>query len=1024
MTGNACMSWTSRDAGTKATTMSPQWGARKWSLALGALVLCLVASPRAALPQPTDLPAEIVVQAGHAKVNAIVPLSGTERYLTGSPDGTVKVADREGVVWRTIPVCDFWIHSLAVISPTLMAAGCGDHNIYLHDVESGAQIRTLKGKFTAKELLLSSDRRWLFAIAGSERQVYDLLSPDNVPVAGAGPAVGAVPAVESQEPLSVRPDSHGLLRASVRGGAVDFALPKPGIRIDSLSWAPDGFLALGLASGEVQLWDMQTGIPIQTLPTHKGPIHSLAYIDNGLALISAGFDDTVRSHDFRNGTSATLFEIRSAGESGGRDDWGNIVENLRRDIDHRPQLRAPTGLRRDDAPRPNTDELYRVSVSPDGRFIAASGRGRYVFLKERGPKAKVNFFTGESAEEKSDIVEIPSSSFSADGSKLAVLYPKRVRVYGTATGSVEQEIPLDGVAQVVAMVGRTEPVVAVGFRSGDVRGWRVRDRTQVFSGKGPGSVNALCWWPQGNVLVSAGSDGTIVLWDVDGKKEARVLRAQSTTVSALNVHPAKPYLASAGSDGSVRIWNLESEVLLGTLIAATEGDWVVADQDGFFDGPTASWERVRYRIRDRLFAPEQFAKVFWEPGMLAEVYSSGKSISALLRERGDKRLGASVGDLARATPPSVEIRLTDPKTAGRRFQEIEISVAGKGAGARDLRVFRGGSLVYREDGPVSPSQKITRKMTAGQNRISAYAFSDAGTRSTIATSLANGPAAPPAATLWVAAIGIDNYAEKPLNYAVSDARAVIETFRSLSEGRYGRIELIPLLDANAKKNIIAEKFGMVARQSEPEDVFIFSFSGHGMRISDRLHLLPYDYGDGPGGKLDPRTISDEELQAWLAPIQASRILLIIDACHSGQALEASDSRWGPMNARGLGQLAFEKGIYFVGASQGYQAALENMKYGHGLLTYALVQEGLLDMKADDRPPDGRVSAEELLSYVEGRVPKLQLDKTAARNLGYRPPQGGVNPDSSPVQRPRVFYPRDLGREPLLLRERQPSSGVP
>lgn len=81
-----------------------------------------------------------------------------------------------------------------------------------------------------------------------------------------------------------------------------------------------------------------------------------------------------------------------------------------------------------------------------------------------------------------------------------------------------------------------------------------------------------------------------------------------------------------------------------------------------------------------------------------------------------------------------------------------------------------------------------------------------------------------------------------------------------------------------------------------------------------------------------RGISDQELEAAFEPMDAGQIVLLIDACNSGQALEAEEKRRGPMNSKGLAQLAFEKGMYVLAAAQGYQAALEVEKLGHGLLT--------------------------------------------------------------------------------------------
>src|SRR5262245_59229300 len=104
------------------------------------------------------------------------------------------------------------------------------------------------------------------------------------------------------------------------------------------------------------------------------------------------------------------------------------------------------------------------------------------------------------------------------------------------------------------------------------------------------------------------------------------------------------------------------------------------------------------------------------------------------------------------------------------------------------------------------------------------------------------------------------------------------------------------------------------------------------------------------------------------------MLFVLDACNSGQALEAEEKRRGPMNSKGLAQLAYEKGMYILTAAQSFQAALEAAQLGHGYLTYALVEEGLKTPVADSSPKDGLVIAREWLNFATERVPQMKEEK--------------------------------------------------
>src|SRR5438128_2218888 len=149
-----------------------------------------------------------------------------------------------------------------------------------------------------------------------------------------------------------------------------------------------------------------------------------------------------------------------------------------------------------------------------------------------------------------------------------------------------------------------------------------------------------------------------------------------------------------------------------------------------------------------------------------------------------------------------------------------------------------------------------------------------------------------------------------------------------------------------------------------------------------------------------------------------------DACNSGQALEAEEKRRGPMNSKGLAQLAYEKGMYVMTAAQSHQAALEAEQLGHGFLTYALVEEGLKSDAADDEPRDGQVELREWLDYATERVPQMQEEKIhSARGLKLdlafvEGEEKVADASKRSLQRPRVFYRRELEANPLVIAKPQ------
>jgi hypothetical protein len=127
-----------------------------------------------------------------------------------------------------------------------------------------------------------------------------------------------------------------------------------------------------------------------------------------------------------------------------------------------------------------------------------------------------------------------------------------------------------------------------------------------------------------------------------------------------------------------------------------------------------------------------------------------------------------------------------------------------------------------------------------------------------------------------------------------------------------------------------------------------------------------------------------------------------------------------MNSPGLAQLAYEKGMYVLTAAQGYQAALEVKELGHGLLTFALVEEGLKTPAADTAPKDGKIVAREWMDYATVRVPELQeaqidIAQKQGRSISFAAEdsdtRGGANRG---LQRPRVFYRREADPDPIVI----------
>jgi WD40 repeat protein len=698
------------------------------------------------------------------------------------------------------------------------------------------------------------------------------------------------------------------------------------------------------------------------------------------------------------------------------------------------------------AGNPQWDKLGNPDESPDGRFLAVpeyandtkstilsiTSFHRYTDPSSQGVKLldaqnghKLHTFKVGREKEAGGV---PASGFSLDGSRIAVTgfrgrkYEPQIFVFETESGKKVAEFPspedeTTGPIAALAM-SRDTRALALGFR-----------------------------------------DQTLELLDAtSGKLLAKIPHVGGAT--ALSFSADGRFLAMLGKDGDAYLFDAHTAQLLATLVNAGNGDWLVVTPDGKFDGSPGGWNQILWRFSGDTFnvAPvETFFNEFYYPGLLADIIA-GKKL----------RVTRDFAQLDRRQP-SLELMVdgatgavVNNRTIHARLKVAEAKADkghAQGSTVRDVRLFRNGSLVATWRGEIdldAQGQAVveaTVPIVVGTNRLTAYAFNEDNIKSPdAALEVTGGPALKRSGVAYIVSVGIDEYSnpDYSLKFAVADAQDVSTELKAQQTkvGIVGKVEVVPLLNAEGtKKNILLALRRLAGtdtgelpagapaalqklRPAQPEDEVFIYFAGHGAATDVRFYLIPYDLGyAGSRNDLDQagllsiidHSISDLELEDALEKVDARDVILVIDACNSGQALEAEERRRGPMNSRGLAQLAYEKGMYVLTAAQGYQAALEVKELGHGLLTFALVEEGLKTPAADRAPKDGKVVAREWMDYAALRVPELQEAQiNAAQKQGREltfvevAEQTRGQSKIAGLQRPRVFYRREVDPEPLIV----------
>jgi WD40 repeat protein len=792
---------------------------------------------------------------------------------------------------------------------------------------------------------------------------------------------------------------------ALRGGNID--------EIRALAVSQNGFwLASGGSRGSIKLWDLRSGTQAATLSSDSVIAGALSFSPDGQLLVSGSFDKTI-----------LLWDVPGA-------------KRLRPLGEHRKSVNA-------------------LAFSPDGTEVLSGSDDESALIWEYKTGAIRHKLSGHSG-------SVDEVAFTADGRFIVTASHNETKIWQRDTG---EEVFTVAARAPIAVSPDSRSFAA--DRSGALSLFDLSTGKEIRHYEEPQyglRFSCLTFSPDGQSLVAGTDEGKLVIGQVSDTT-LRVLDAHKSKLTAVAFGPGGKWLASSSRDGTIQIRDPHTGELLVTLISTRNSSgWVTVTPDGLFDGSSEGWKFVLWRFGDNTFDSlpvEVFFDSYYYPGLLAEILAGKRPKAPLTIGEKDRRLvktSIALKPSSQQPVASREVTLTIQATEARSDSRHR-----NGSGVRDIRLFRNSTLIRRWSGDQQLDNKgtisldITIPIVAGQNRVAAYAFSHADIKSQDAVLTLQGDSSlSRPKTAHILAIGINKYSNADFNlkYAVADAEIFAQDLgRSLAaEGKFANVERATLSDENATADNIREALKQLTTTSkvadsrtpqvfprmspsQPEDAVFVYFAGHGIAHDGHFYLIPHDmgYGGQRTGLGDQglltmlrRSISDRELEDMLATVDGTDIILVIDACNSGQALDSEEKRRGPMNSKGLAQLAYEKGMKILTAAQGYQAALEADWLGHGFLTYALIEEALKTPEADTAPKDGAVDVREWLDYATRRVPDLQLHFMLG---GPKEGRGfsivdaetpGLDPAARILQRPRVFYRRELEEHPLIIAKPQPT----
>src|SRR6266540_2277760 len=217
--------------------------------------------------------------------------------------------------------------------------------------------------------------------------------------------------------------------------------------------------------------------------------------------------------------------------------------------------------------------------------------------------------------------------------------------------------------------------------------------------------------------------------------------------------------------------------------------------------------------------------------------------------------------------------------------------------------------------------------------------------------------------LWAVVIGVSRYKnlapKAQLEFAHRDAEAFAAFLRSPNGGGFPSSQLTLLTNQAATLSAVRSALGTtLPRSAEPDDVVVIFFAGHGVVEGERDgYLLAHDS--------DPQNLYATALQLSelnriiTERLKARTVILIADACHSGQLGWTSRGLADDiMINRFLEEIGKSgKGVFRLLASRQDQRSYEGKNWGggHGVFTWFLL-EGLAGKADSDKDGFVRVGS--------------------------------------------------------------------
>lgn len=439
-----------------------------------------------------------------------------------------------------------------------LATGSDDGTIVLWDLASGTPEVTLPALQSGiSSLAWSPAGRLASSSWDGTIIVWDLANQTPDPLLEYGPAINSV-AWSPFGQLASGSDDGRVAVWDVQNAVVDVTYSDHQSGVLSVAWSPEGHLASGSRDSTVAVRN-PFGNFQDILRGHTDYVNVVRWSDDG-QLASASWDQTIILWDLEEGAPQQILRghTRSVDALG----WGPAGQLASGadflylwDTNARPALQSYAG---------HLDWTYSVVWSPEGQLVSTGSDGYIIVWDQENHAMADRFFSTGGRTDVSFNQRVLSGNLLIDrnSGNDYVLHDGDVLVF-SPDGNFIAGLSVTDFDQLG--IWAVQPLLETG---------QVISTTHTLEPAEEAYIALVAWSPDGEMIATGQSDGTIALWDFDRAALSAVprapIQAHEGALTALAWSP-DGRLASAGADLAIHVWYPDTLEKAATLTGVHQG---------------------------------------------------------------------------------------------------------------------------------------------------------------------------------------------------------------------------------------------------------------------------------------------------------------------------------------------------------------------------------------------------------------------------------------------------------------------